>query len=1781
MRKLHFFRLRVMLLALPLLLVLLAGVHSSPGRVEAIDPTTVQLLGKYAWWVANKLPIPGSGGPTGDEFSCWVTGPLAGDADDHWGVEDEFVVDRRDLGHDSRFTSQIEPGHLGGDHVPTSDAEPDVYTLFDTLPELVEYGFALDTVKNDTSLQSDRLIYDRRVKLLANRLVAGSVTYPPADPSTGEDTRILLPWANLDKYRARRAVAAPYDEAVTSYEVGWHDSSTPAGGSQNDAVGMAQDQVSNWVENMESTTSHAGGGGIIHYGTTEGVGQQVLFQADEDCGNLGVCNGLVNFSSNPIPITLHHNVREQNDGQFNENVVGPGERVLLAFEGVLSGGEPVGREVEVEWDNRRVPPSNTPLLDAGSGGLVRQFQSDTSADVIRVNIELLSKYRKDLASYEPGAGYDSRSLPAMGFAPWTYDRTSKVRDPEVNEWFREDLGSDGGELKHQGYRQPTLSRSYSPAPNINYGGLTRESAEHIRWPVNFEDLSWYLYRLPTTGYRDPLWLYWVTPRGVSWLINSGYGETAIPFPSDGDAEASADDIPHCFLPADDDRFLNSQTRSPLNIDRVICEHVTEGWGKSELEALAKGAGGSTHLPFDFPHLDDLADSKVYLLNKSLLVKQGVESAEDAGGPLGSRRLSRFSFSILEEQRMGEIPPDQRGYEAEKRYGIPRDPRERQTYLSNWADGPMDPNLPHMLVVAFYEARAEDGLKFQYTGKDEYGGDDFSIRLFELPKREIRRVVCRMMVYPAGFDPPTGEMKSLAEVLADKFGAIISAKFEAFKSIVERILAAAARIPLHLGAQTAELACYGMAKVDDLTDLENVAGPKPPALVDREGRIRINVAETSRNAGSDLCHRIATPPTTTCERSSDFIFEGQCTRLPEFKMQVRAAEFVRPPSPVGISFREFRYLPDHEAYYSEHGEQDFVRIKPVIVQEPGEPGRLPSFQEVANLGADPLPELTVYNRGLTRVLVDWDHRWKDGVDPNIYDHISGFTIYIHPDQKSVPFEVPDGGIAFDLPKWVRAQMHDSDDGFVAREFQINNLTVGGLDHYLQFSTIALPNSVSLVSVREHGFVAPPPDSNPINEFDAVGNSDLGDSFRAFNSHVANMPLAPGFKHGFQIAPYVGVPGDPSFRRGPLSDTIWLNGDDIACNEIRRVAPHPYPHPPADVELVQDLYNCGPAADAAELGYAPDKWRPGLLALSGTDICDDIFSSTPAGLTWDNPIVRQVWLLMTVIGGSILFTLFAWQGLRMTYDIWLDPQPATGFRELVPRFLLAAALMASSLVICQLILIVASDLTCFVAQFTGMSMWGAIGVTFGSIVDGYMVWYEDTLKISDHTLLFLLTNFILTMAFGFMVVLVMLYLLYLFVRVFFGMLMRIAFLAVLTAMAPIAFALYASDATSHWTKRWVSMFLGATFQQVVVLIVIYIGVSLIGTYLSEGVESDIGNMVAGMIIAFLTLSLAVSVPGLVNPEGNRMFSSFGQIGSIAASGALMLASAGVSAAAGGVRGGIGGIGGGGGGGSSPQAPPSSPGGGPGAGPGGVSGPSSSGVPPGGNIMSSVNRQHLGPSTVPPMPTTLSTAPSPAQPSSMQPGSTQPGSTQPGSTQPGSTQPGSTQPGSTPSPSVGPGPGPGPAAPSPSVQPSGGASGPGDPDPGDPDPGDPGSGDGGYTISSAPQPGASPGSGASPSGPAPSGRGAESSPGLFRRVGSGMVGGMTSGWRSGLRRGAGLNVRAANLASGRTFYQFSSKGDDSAQQVSKLRDEMGRDRRSQKEFYAQFARAFGFDGDSGQSS
>ena len=1333
------------LLFVPILVALLVVAQGTPGQVQA-QWTPGE---REAWGYSN-------------HFACWTSGPISKGAHD-WGEDfDEFVIDRDDLGDDARFNTKLNTDLLEGVHdmdksgitpVDLEEAESlDVYTLFDSVPELVDYAFALDVFDNTAYL--DREIFDRRVRLLADQFqVDGAVEYKFGE---GEDHRMLLPWHGTGakgEYLNRRTVGAYY-RGVKSLASEWIDPANPDGGREVDSVALARDQASNWLEGVEGTITTAGDGGVAHYGTTEGIGQQVSFQTISTCGTNGVCREESNYLNDPVAITLHSNIRAQNDGEIDRNTTIKDSRRIMVMDGSTDAqGVKIAVEEEYEFDPGDIAPSSVRSRDALEGGYSRMHQKNTSSDELRISLVLKDKYRRDIENYQPdmsNLGYSARGLPAMGFRPWTYVRVPMGRPGGLNDWFSK-TGQGQQSVTHLGYRQPGLDRPARFHPTGS-GGLTRMSSglgnrwdpTHIRWPVNFEDLNWYLYALPTDGFGESLWLYWLTREATQKVVFSAYGREAISFPVD-----SENPIPLCEQPEEYRDYPGVKIRPPLNVTKIACTGIDLEWDFKD--EFFQGRQREVHLPFDVSD----AVSEAHLLGPNRLVKQGVERAADASDPKGTRNLNRFDFSILESQPMGKSPPEEDGYLAERFYGMPQDAVEQRAYVDAWRSAPIDPNMPHLLVFTFYEVQQDGDLKFQIGL-----GENHQAEMFKLPKRRIRRVICRAMIHPSGFSPSTGQFESVVGDIRGRVISFVTEQMEQLGGWLVKILAAVSELPLRAGVKSAELACGGLAKLDDLTSLGDVSGPAPPALVDQEGRIRVNAATASKLEGSKRCHRISSPPVSTCERDADQILQGKCVRLPEFKLNIRTAEFIRPPED-GVVYKEYRVEVPSDSYYVEYGERDFVSVVDAVDTGYGFETK---FHKVPDLTLDSPPELNNRNRGLTRVYLDWDLRW-DAITNDVYDRVDGFALILHPDQKSVPFPVPETGLPFALPKWVSTQFPDPDNPYIGHT-EVDGFAVGGLNYYP-------PDDFKLAGEGSDS-LAHWPAAYGAGNITPVSTGISRSHYRSLNSFVHNMPLAPGFTHGFQVAPYVGVPGDPAFRLGPLSEKLWLRGDDVACDTVTG--------PEADVDYIRNLYDCRGGGARVNIGYTDDEFRPGLLALTGTDICDDIFSSTPAGFTWDNPVVKKVWGLMWIIAGALLFTLLVWQGLRMTYDIWLDPQPAIGFREMVPRFLMAVLLAWGSLVICRLVLVVASDLTCFVAQFTGMSMWGAVGVTFGSLVDGFMAWYGNLDKLSTEGLLFLLSNFLVIFAFGFIVLLVLLYLLYLFVKVFLAMFRTIAKSGIATPVIP---------------------------------------------------------------------------------------------------------------------------------------------------------------------------------------------------------------------------------------------------------------------------------------------------------------------------------------------------------------------------------------------------------------
>ena len=95
----------------------------------------------------------------------------------------------------------------------------------------------------------------------------------------------------------------------------------------------------------------------------------------------------------------------------------------------------------MKFDLSKLPPSTLHLRALGSGGYYRRHQENTGADQLHITLVLQDFHRRDF-NFDPDVAglYGEQGLPAMGFDPWTYDVINGKRDPDVNEWFRDDPG---------------------------------------------------------------------------------------------------------------------------------------------------------------------------------------------------------------------------------------------------------------------------------------------------------------------------------------------------------------------------------------------------------------------------------------------------------------------------------------------------------------------------------------------------------------------------------------------------------------------------------------------------------------------------------------------------------------------------------------------------------------------------------------------------------------------------------------------------------------------------------------------------------------------------------------------------------------------------------------------------------------------------------------------------------------------------------------------------------------------------------------------------------------------------------------------------------------------------------------------------------------------------------------------------------------------------------------------------------------------------------------------
>ena len=385
-------------------------------------------------------------------------------------------------------------------------------------------------------------------------------------------------------------------------------------------------------------------------------------------------------------------------------------------------------------------------------------------------------------------------------------------------------------------------------------------------------------------------------------------------------------------------------------------------------------------------------------------------------------------------------------------------------------------------------------------------------------------------------------------------------------------------------------------------------------------------------------------------------------------------------------------------------------------------------------------------------------------------------------------------------------------------------------------------------------------------DSVGMDPQGlgnplQDYRAFVNDVATVyALGPGSSYTIRVRGVLEEAGGRTLT-GAWSNTLSLSSSQM-CGLLN-------PNEGSYENFFRAL-GCGSGtesygAEGITSGSTHGFVDPGVnwvWQMVDTDVCSGFFDSTPASLTWGVPGVARGWGIVWVISMVSLVFLIFWQGVRMTYDMWMHGgwanQRDPGFREAVPRFFLALILAAASLLLCRLVLILVSNISCYVSKSAEVGLWNILGWFLGLVVAAILAAVGKAVLAAFYSgpgaiavfiallgLILMLIGFFLTM----------------FSKVLLQLLIRVALLAVLIVLSPLAFVLMATPDTEQWTHKWVGMFVTMSIMQTLQLLTLYLAAKVYSLFAIAGSGSGI-PLFTGLVVGIVILYLVSKIPEILD-------------------------------------------------------------------------------------------------------------------------------------------------------------------------------------------------------------------------------------------------------------------------------------------------------------------------------
>ncbi len=241
--------------------------------------------------------------------------------------------------------------------------------------------------------------------------------------------------------------------------------------------------------------------------------------------------------------------------------------------------------------------------------------------------------------------------------------------------------------------------------------------------------------------------------------------------------------------------------------------------------------------------------------------------------------------------------------------------------------------------------------------------------------------------------------------------------------------------------------------------------------------------------------------------------------------------------------------------------------------------------------------------------------------------------------------------------------------------------------------------------------------------------------------------------------------------------------------------------------------------------------------------DIITGTPASLTYDHDLVRQVWAIVWAITSGALVVIIGWIGLSFIVAEHLG-RPQAGWREMVPRLVLGLVAAATSLWWCALVIDVADAVSGFIAATLEITPGDLLRSSLGTLVTA----------VSAGSVGMALLLAFLYLLYGFFV----LYVLVQFV-------VRLALIDLLLALAPIALGLWILPHTAGWGRHWLRLFMTTVFQQAVQLIALAFAFGFLADFADIQAFEPVRDLVWKLLLSLAFVYLTTRVPSLMGNPG----------------------------------------------------------------------------------------------------------------------------------------------------------------------------------------------------------------------------------------------------------------------------------------------------------------------------